>query len=236
MAYVFRRPWKSWRRDRPHPPFVLPPPAPPVVIPDIVAYGRRPVIAFRGDKKWVFRRPWWNWGGPRWGGILIRGVIPETITVDKWFVALSEPPRRAIGLSSAAQAFFGYVGAAPFGEDVKVASWFVALSEPARKPRGTEGILAAQQRADWFHDRPIIDVSWFVPLSEPARDKIGLRAPQQVAFWYHPFPLAVSMGWFNWLSEPARRAVGLPASLQVSFVTSPAPPTGRPFAYAYVIV
>ncbi len=64
--YFFRRPWKTWWRGRPDTPFNLPPPAPPDQVADTVATGRRPSV-LSGEKKWVFRRPWWNWGGTRRG-------------------------------------------------------------------------------------------------------------------------------------------------------------------------
>jgi hypothetical protein len=132
----------------------------------------------------------------------------ETITVDKWFVPLSEPPRFRLGAKAAAQQVNAFPDPFPFVSF----GWFEELSIPAVRVR--PGVLASARQFG-AGDTAVIPVSrmtpWFVPLSEPARKLPGLEAQRQQAFAGDTSVIPVSrmMPWFTPLSEPPRKPVGV---------------------------
>jgi hypothetical protein len=107
------------------------------------------------------------------------GFPGETVTVDKWFQALSEPVRFPRGLKAAQQPFF-FFDPQPFVPF----SWFEALSEPPRFPRR---LPASEQQFQAYSPNPltIIPFNWFEALSEPPRFPVGLKASLK-QFLAHP--------------------------------------------------
>ena len=110
----------------------------------------------------------------------------ETITVDKWYAPLSQGPRARLGLGAVLQRFLAF--AQP--EDVSVSRWLVPLAEPGRRARP----VADQQEQALVKAAPFAETvsldRWALPLSEPQRQRLGLRAGQQQAraFWPYPLP------------------------------------------------
>lgn len=107
------------------------------------------------------------------------GAATEVVTLDKWFMALSQPSRQPIGLRPSMQQFaaFNPQPFVPF-------SWFEPLSEPARSlPRSP----AAESQFSAFHPAPspFVATGWFMALSEPSRRPIGLNPARQQA-WAGP--------------------------------------------------
>lgn len=102
----------------------------------------------------------------------------ETITPDKWYIALSEPPRFLPRLRPGLQQFLAFDPQpfVPFG-------WFSGLSIPSVRTR--RGLPAALQQA-FAADTTVIPTSklieWFAPLSEPVRKLSGLLAALQQFF------------------------------------------------------
>lgn len=90
------------------------------------------------------------------------GTIIETISTDKWFVALSEPKRFLRGLGAHSQQFlFQHPTPSPF----VATGWFDWLSEPVRvKP-----ILQPDYHPFLFEQLPPVIMAWFMALSEPVR-------------------------------------------------------------------
>lgn len=128
------------------------------------------------------------------------------VTVDRFFVSLSEPVKVPARLITGAQeaCFFGR--AAPFPEAVTIDRWQIALSEPVRiKPRLPE----PEQQTLALHPSPVVSFSWFSWLSDPVRVKQRLAEPDQQATFFHPTPV-VSFSWFSWLHDPVRVKARLP--------------------------
>lgn len=102
-------------------------------------------------------------------------VTAETVTVDKWYTALSIPPRFPIGLKASQQQFASLPDPFPF----ITIGWYTPLSTPSRVPIG----LKPSQQQFRAQDTAVIPVSqmspWFTPLSMPPRFPIGLKPPQQ---------------------------------------------------------
>lgn len=143
----------------------------------------------------------------------------ETITADKWYMALSEPVRFKLGLKVQNQAVLAYYPL-PFVSF----SWFEPLTEPVRiKP-----INPAALRQDFFMQvapSPFVATGWFNWLSEPKRFPRGLPAHLQRDFtrdavWI-PNVTTLIEGWFNWLSEPKRFPRGLAVQLQSDYTQHP---------------
>jgi hypothetical protein len=103
------------------------------------------------------------------------GVSTETVSVDKWYVQLSEPVRFRLGLKPAAQQFAALSDPFPFVPF----SWFNELVIPAIRTRpglrpGAQQFIALQPAPS-----PFVATGWFEALSEPARFRQGLRPPWQ---------------------------------------------------------
>ena len=131
----------------------------------------------------------------------------ETILADKWFVALSEPPRFKIGLKAGEQQFGSLPDLFPF----VTFSYFVDLTVPAIRTR--TGLKASEQQFA-AADTAVIPVSkmapWFTALSEPPRFKIGLPAREQQFSAQDTQVIPVSiMAWDVALSAPVRFKIGL---------------------------
>lgn len=103
-----------------------------------------------------------------------QAAAPETVTLDKWFMPLSEPVRFRPGMSAWLQQSLAF-NPQPFVSF----SWFEALSEPPVKH--LQGLTPAQQQFTAFHPAPspFVATGWYVPLSEPPRFKLGLAPPRQ---------------------------------------------------------
>ena len=137
------------------------------------------------------------------------GGTAETVTMDKWFQALSEPVRFRLGLQAAEQQFF-----IPSPFPVVSFSWFQELSKP---PVLTlPGLRPSQQQFFALDPLPRVSFSWFEGLSEPARFKPGLAAALQQFYAADTtvIPTTKLMEWFAPLSEPVRFKPGLLAALQ----------------------
>ena len=143
----------------------------------------------------------------------------EVITVDKWYIALSEPVRKKPGMSAPSQPFTFL-----FPLPIISFGWFGALSEPKRdKP-----INPASYRQDfWMHQTPspFVATGWLNWLSEPVRLKPGLlthlqRTDTQDTRWL-PLSSTIIQGWYTWLSEPKRFLRGLGPSYQVGYTAHP---------------
>ena len=131
----------------------------------------------------------------------------ETILADKWFVALSQPPRFPIGLKAGEQQFGSLPDLFPF----VTFGYFVDLSIPSIRTRPS--LLAGEQQFA-AADTAVIPVSklspWFTPLSEPPRFKIGLPAREQQFSAQDTQVIPVSiMAWDVALSAPVRFKIGL---------------------------
>jgi hypothetical protein len=139
----------------------------------------------------------------------VGAATAETITIDKWFIALSEPVRTKPGLSSQVQPFFSF---AP--NPLVSFGWFGALSDPVRIPP----INPAALRQDFFMQMapsPFVATGWFNWLSEPVRLKPGLRPELQPFISYQADPTTVTpFAWFAALSEPVRLPNGIKSYLQ----------------------
>lgn len=145
------------------------------------------------------------------------GSFAEIISVDKWFVSLSEPVRFPSRLNAAQQQFAALQDPFPFVSF----SWFEPLSEPVRAVPRSPAAMAP------FHfwqpaPSPFVATGWFVPLSEPARTRPGLMPGQQQfsAADTTVIPTGRLTPWFVPLSEPARRLSGLDAARQ-QFLAAP---------------
>lgn len=130
----------------------------------------------------------------------------EVITVDKWFVALSEPPRFKIGIKASAQQFAALSDPLPFVSF----GWFEELSIPVVRTK--PGLLAGAQQFATFHPAPspFVATGWYQALSEPPRFRIGLKPSQQQFFTADTtvIPITKLSPWFAPLSEPPRFKVG----------------------------
>lgn len=145
----------------------------------------------------------------------------ETITPDKWFEPLSEPPRFRQGLRPSQQQFLAQSNPLP----IVSFSWFNELSKPASLTR--PGLRPAQQQFLAYVPNPttVTPFAWFMPLSEPVRSRSGLKSQQQAFFSFNPVPL-VSFSWFAGLSKPSTvaRPGLLPSQQQfTAFHPTPSP-------------
>jgi hypothetical protein len=142
----------------------------------------------------------------------------ETITPDKWFMLLSEPPRFLNGLRAPQQAaFFMEPAPSPF----VATGWFMPLSEPVRSlPRSPAAM------APFFFYAPnqttITPFAWYANLSEPVRARPALKTGENPFFFFDPIPL-VSFSWFDALAEPVRKLRGLDPPRQQFFTTDTQP-------------
>ena len=169
----------------------------------------------------------------------------EVVSVDKWFVSLSEPKRFRAGLGSPSQQFTAYTSnpttVTPF-------AWFAPLSELVVKNKiglrtGSQQALAFQHpfvSFSWmqglsepkrFRSRlieanqqslvetlfPTILIDWFVALSEPKRFRPRLIEGRQQFIVSTLIP-TILVDWFAWLSEPVRIKRGLKKELQPTLV------------------
>jgi len=146
---------------------------------------------------------------------------PEVVTLDKWYVALTEPVRVKVSLAPAAQQFTAFVKAAPFPEAVFESKWHQPWSEPVRaKP----ALRVAPDTAMVPFTLPYATVSygWNVPQTDlPPRAKPGLLAACQQFYTANVFPIAnvvvTNYGWFAPLGTPANPKPGLAARYQQAF-------------------
>lgn len=143
----------------------------------------------------------------------------ETITADKWYMALSEPVRVKPALKAG---LHQYTSLNPL--PLVSFSWFEGLSEPVRiKP-----INPAALRQDFFMQpapSPFVATGWYNWLSEPVRLPNGLKFYLQREFtrdavWI-PSPATLIDGWYTWLSEPKRFPRGLATQLQQDLAYHP---------------
>jgi hypothetical protein len=142
----------------------------------------------------------------------------ETITVDKWFVQLSEPPRFPRGVKASAQQVGALADTLPFVSF----GWFDELSIPAIRLK--PGIASGEQQfISWQPaPSPFVATGWYEPLSEPPRFKPSLKAGEQqfVASDTAVIPVSMLSPWFSPLSEPVRFKPNLGPSRQ-QFETRP---------------
>lgn len=131
----------------------------------------------------------------------------EIISVDKWFVSLSEPKRFRAGLGSPSQQFTAYT---PNPTTVTPFSWFAPLSELVVKNK--IGLRTGSQQTIAFQ-HPFVSFSWMQGLSEPKRFKSRLIEGRQQFLVDTLFP-TILIDWFAWLSEPVRIKRGLKKELQ----------------------
>lgn len=90
-------------------------------------------------------------------------VAQEEVTVDKWYVAFTDPPKPKSGLASQYQQTVAYAYFTP--ETVTSDKWFATLSEPIRVRR----FATAQQQVSATDTDPIVSFSYYNLLSEPVR-------------------------------------------------------------------
>jgi hypothetical protein len=141
----------------------------------------------------------------------------ETVSIDRWLAPLAEPVRHAREprTTTAAQAFWGYVEAPPFGEIALIDRWLQPWSEPVR----VKLALSAGAQAFWgyveaapFRETVSLD-RWGYPWSEPVRLKPGLGVAYQLTpapFWPLPISVMQGGGTSRRLDETARIARGDP--------------------------
>lgn len=153
----------------------------------------------------------------------------ETVTVDKWFIPLSERlyARTFRTELQATQAFVfdplirGWIP--PWSEPVRfnrypvhqqsfiaqdlrpVVSfgWYGGLSEPVRVRAALASSLQQVAASD---TRPVVSFSWFGNLSDPVRFRAFSSAEQSTSAWgvFTPAPPITDIGWYGALSEPVR--------------------------------
>lgn len=138
------------------------------------------------------------------GPVLVEFTFPETVTVDRWLLSLTEPVRVKPGLSSTEQQTAAFVEFT-FKETVTEDRWHQPWSEPARAVHPP--LITAQQQAAIFplptaKETVTVD-RWLLGLSEPVRVKPGLLVDDQSSTTVDTRPF-VPFAWFNALSEPAR--------------------------------
>lgn len=129
-------------------------------------------------------------------GQVSTGATAESITVDKWFVALSEPVRIKQALSATQQHVLEF-------QPLPIINigWFSPLSEPVRiKPRLHESL---QRFMFEGFQQPVL-MNWFMAWSEPVRLKVGLHARHQEFLTAQNIFPVVPFGWFEALTEPVR--------------------------------
>lgn len=143
----------------------------------------------------------------------------ETITADKWFAALSEPPRKRPGLKASEQQFSALSDPFPF---VPI-DWLVELVKPASLKR--PGLLPGEQQFLAWQPMPspFVETGWFAPLAEPVRFRRGTTPSRQLFATGDTtvIPTTKIMPWFQALSEPPRFRSGLRAATQ-QFYAAPA--------------
>jgi hypothetical protein len=155
----------------------------------------------------------------------------ETISPDKWYIALSEPPRFRPGLRASAQQFSALSDPFPFVSF----GWFQELSKPQRLTRPALNASEIQFAAMQPAPSPFVPTGWFEALSEPVRKLPGLPAAAQQFFATDTsaIPISKLIEWFAALSEPPRFRSGLAARLQQFFA---APPQLRPNPTAFGVL
>ncbi len=131
----------------------------------------------------------------------------ETITVDKWYAALSQPARRPTLVFAPAGGYVPPLGATA----VTVDTWFAGFVDPVRAPR------PAAASHFGFDPTPIVPFGWAMPLSVAIRPP---ALPLRPALVYVAPPASVVEQWFMPLGEPARRLT-MPARSEQFFVYAP---------------
>lgn len=108
----------------------------------------------------------------------------ETVSIDRWLTALSEPMRR--------KPFNVGVAVAPIDVPASI-GWFAPLDTPRRTPRPVP-----QQLELAFYPAPVVVVietitidKWFFELSGPVRARLGLSAYQQQSVTIDPVALTL---------------------------------------------
>lgn len=148
----------------------------------------------------------------------------ETITADKWQVALSEPVRSRPRLEAAAHQYVAFVKADPFAETPDLPKWHRPLNEPVVKSGRP---VAAQQALAFAQPEDVTVSRWLLPLAEPQRlpPRLSTAAQQAVAFVKAAlFAESVSLDrWLLPLQEPQRQPVGLAARHQLATAFWPLP-------------
>ena len=99
--------------------------------------------------------------------------FPESVTIDRWLLPLSEPKRFRPQLITGAQQALWFD---PLPLTAEISGWLIPLSEPKRfKPA-----LSASAHPFIAYQPPPTVIEWIYPWSEPVRIKPGLRKEFQL--------------------------------------------------------
>ncbi len=118
-------------------------------------------------------------------------VVAETVTIDKWFAAPSQPTRR-IGLGVHEQV----ASVAPVFVPLREFGWFAALGEPTRRKTS----VASQAALSWPSGEVVTHDKWFAALSQPVRRV----AERRQAYAMPAFVPDLAFDWFSALSAPPK--------------------------------
>lgn len=144
--------------------------------------------------------------------------VPTPTTLDRWFVALSEPPKARVTLVTAGQQTTAFVQAAPFAEAVFESKWHQAWSEPVRIRNASNWPQYQQAAAIAPFVPPVFSGAWYTQWQDPVRTRPALLAAQQLAYvrstFTPPTELITLDKWYVALSEPPKVKVSLSAAGQ----------------------
>lgn len=150
-------------------------------------------------------------------------IVPEVVTVDKWFAAFSEPLHPLPGLGVASQQTLTIdTDALTNPESVTIDRWLVPLAEPlfAKAPLVDLGGIVAEFG---FQVAPEIITAdkWLRPFVEVPKAPAALSTALRSTTTVDPEILTqpeqtFADSWFEWLSEPLHSKPGLSAALQLT--------------------
>lgn len=135
----------------------------------------------------------------------------EDVTLDKWYIAFTDPPKPKSGLASRYQTAFIEDNFTP--ESITVDKWFAPLSEPRRFKLA---LLASAQPVTVTDTDPIVSFDWMNELALPPKAKTSVRPASQQAAVVPPFveDTTFESKWHQPWSEPVRFRRGLYAYQQ----------------------
>lgn len=135
----------------------------------------------------------------------------EDVTLDKWYIAFTDPPKPKSGLASRYQIAFIDDNFTP--ESITVDKWFAPLGEPRRFKLA---LLASAQPVTVTDTDPIVSFGWMNELALPPKAKTSVRPASQQAAVVPPFveDATFESKWHQPWSEPVRFRRGLYAYQQ----------------------
>ncbi len=144
-------------------------------------------------------RPILRAGSQQYSAYVGAEPFAETVSVDRWNVALSEPIRQ----TRRPEGSIASVTFVTSAEVITLDKWYEPFSEPARR----RGIPSSEQQVIALGPLPITASigGWYRNFDTPMR-RTGLPAYEQQALSLGPFPIPASLsGWSLPLSEPLRQ-------------------------------